>query len=148
MVAIVETIDNSIKESQEVSRQKSVKDKLLYILRAYPNGITNKELSHNYNILRYGGTLGELYKDGYNIKTERFVGGLTKYTLLSEPTDKIERKTAIQVFCDHLNSKGANASIESIQKVFDEVGVTIKFKAGTYKKNERTDDKVLETSNI
>ena len=120
----------------EQKRQARVRDRLLEALRANKDGVTNAQLSKDYNILRYGGTLGTLYREGYNIKVERFSGGLVKYTLISEPKEKVLRPTAIEVLCETINAKGVNSTVESIKKLLDEAGVTLRFKAGTYQNND------------
>jgi hypothetical protein len=67
-------------------RLTTQKQKIINALKvAGSEGVTNVELSKI--SLRYGGHLGNLYRQGYKIKKNNLDGGLFQYILISEPAD-------------------------------------------------------------
>jgi hypothetical protein len=61
------------------------KQKIINALKdAGEDGMTNAELSKI--SLRYGGHIGNLYREGYKIKKYNLDGGLYKYVFVSEPS--------------------------------------------------------------
>lgn len=110
---------------------ESIKFKVLTALRSVgKEGITNVELS-KINI-RYGGYLGNLYQQGYDIRTDDMGNGIFKYTLISEPSKIVKREKAKDVLLK--NAVNAGISEEALEKLLNDSGVTVRYVQNTYKK--------------
>ena len=110
-------------------REVKKKEQIVNALKiAGRNGVTNAEMS---NIaLRYGGYLGELYKDGYKISKEHLGNGLYKYVLLSEPDEAPVREKAIDVLAKEFEKLGV--SKEAFHNLLENSNVSVRYKANTY----------------
>lgn len=122
-----------IMDKKEIKRQANVRGKILDSLReAGSDGVTNVQLSKI--AVRYGGSLGSLYKRGYMIDKEHVGGGVYKYTLVEEPDEEITvHKTALEMFIDGVDKIGLVDSKE-VAWLLEELGLNVKRKANTYKK--------------
>jgi hypothetical protein len=122
-------------ETKEIKRQSNVRAKILDSLRkAGSHGLTNVQLSKI--AVRYGGSLGELYKRGYIINKEHVGDGVYNYTLVEEPEEEtLTHKTALELLVDGVNKIGLVDSKELVW-LLDELGINVKRKANTYKKGE------------
>lgn len=118
-------------DKNEKNRIKKKTEAILNVLRmAGDKGVTNVELS---NIaLRYGGNLGELYRDGYKIERTSLGNGVNKYTLISEPKDIVKRDKAIDKLFLEINKVGT-VDVKSLKEIMDRISVSVKYKANTYK---------------
>jgi hypothetical protein len=82
---------------------------------------------------RYGGTLGNLYKDGYKIETTPVKNGNYKYVLISEPAQVVIRPKAKDKLFEAVEQFGEVSATE-LKIIMEMVGVELKFKGNTYKK--------------
>lgn len=119
-----------------MSRTNSKEVEILSLLRmAGAKGKTNKDLSMV--ALRYGGYLGNLYKKGYVIDKEDLGNGLFNYVLIKEPDENtvLVTQTAFEKLYNSISEKGV-VSADQFMDLIDEVGVTIRHKAGTHQQKE------------
>ncbi|AKQ08451.1 hypothetical protein PQE66_gp136 [Bacillus phage PBC2] len=115
----------------EKQRLVSKREQILNVLRsAGSKGVTNAELS--VTALRYGGSLGELYKLGYEIETESLGDGLYKYTLVSEPETLVKREKAIDLLLKEVEKQGM-VSKNDLLAILENKNIAVKYKANTYK---------------
>lgn len=117
------------KEEKERIIKKT--EQILNALRtAGLKGLTNSELSKI--ALRYGGSLGELYKKGYTISKESLGEGLYRYWLVSEPSVEAVREKAIDVLLSNVKSFGL-VDAEQLLSIMNNSNIAVKYKANTYK---------------
>ncbi|WP_102691148.1 hypothetical protein [Rummeliibacillus pycnus] len=108
----------------------SKKEQILNLLRYNKNGITNVQLSKT--SLRYGGYLGQLYKEGYDIKTIPLKKGVFLYVLIKEPEEIAQHMSAKEKLFSEIEKNGSiNAA--ALKNLMDKNNITIKYKANTYK---------------
>jgi hypothetical protein len=120
------------KDNNEIKRQSNVRARMVRKLReAGRLGLTNDELSKI--AVRYGGTLGELYKRGYVIEKEHLGEGLYNYVLISEPeTEKLDHKKAVDILIESVAEQGS-VTAENLSWMIEELGLNVRRKANTYK---------------
>lgn len=107
------------------------RQKILNALReAGSEGITNAELSQI--SLRYGGHLGNMYRNGYKIQKYNLDGGLYKYVLIAEPADYKYFKNAQQEIIEAMAEKHTEAIANDLEKMLDEKYFHIIRKNGWY----------------
>lgn len=106
------------------------REDILFVLRnSGRRGVTNVELSKI--ALRYGGYLGSLYEQGYKINKEHLGNGVFNYVLVSEPKGKvIEKPKALDLLIDTIGNKFISG--EDLVSMFEEIGLSVKYKAGTH----------------
>lgn len=115
----------------ETKRQENKKEQLLNALRVrgiIGAGMTNAELS--VIALRYGGYIGTLRKEGYEIETESLGDGEFLYTLISEPAEPVVRRKAIDVLSEEAQKYGINSDV--LKSILEATGITVRFNANTY----------------
>lgn len=116
---------------EEKERIENKTTQVLNALRqAGEDGLTNAELSRI--ALRYGGHLGELYRDGYKIDKVSLGNGLYNYILISEPETIVTREKAIDKLFKAVNKRGF-VDAETLQRIMDANDITVRYKANTYK---------------
>jgi hypothetical protein len=107
------------------------KQKIINALRlAGAEGVTNAELSKI--SLRYGGHLGNLYRQGYKILKYNLDGGLYKYVLIAEPADYKHFKNAQQEILEAMAEKHTEAIAKDLEQMLDEKYFHIIRKSGWY----------------
>ena len=95
------------------------------------DGCTNAELSKI--SLRYGGHLGNLYRQGYKIIKYNLDGGLYKYVLLSEPSNIHFFRSAQEELVDAMNERIGDVEItEQVQSLLEELHFQVVRKNGWY----------------
>lgn len=116
----------------ETQRRESHKLRILDVLRQRgAMGITNVELSQMIS-LRYNDGLHRLYKLGYKIENEDLGNGLYKYTLVSEPEEELAPKpSAYEALIEEVDKEEIIDS-ETLKKILDKVGITVRYKPYTY----------------
>lgn len=96
-------------------------------------GVPNYELSKI--ALRYGAYLGKLYELGYTISKESLGNGVYNYVLVKEPVqEKPELPKAEDVLLEFVALHGS-VTQEQLSKLIEDLGVTIRYKAGTHQKS-------------
>lgn len=117
--------------SNEQERIKNKGEQIKLALRMAGNrGMTNVELSKM--ALRYGGYLGKLYEEGYEIDKEFLGEGVYKYTLISEPEEKVVRVSAIDKLFKEIEHHGV-VTRKMLEKIMKDNRIAVKYKANTYK---------------
>lgn len=119
------------KETRE--RTETQRDKIIATLkRAGDSGVTNVEL--NKIALRYNARIQELYVRGYKIHSEELDGGVTKYILLSEPTEPFKKPDkAVDILIEDIESKyNGNISARELNEYLDTQGFTVRRRVGSY----------------
>jgi len=119
------------KETRE--RTETQRDKIIATLRrAGDSGVTNVEL--NKIALRYSARIQELYVRGYKIHSEELDGGVTKYILISEPTEPFKKPDkAVDILIEDIESKyNGNISARELNEYLDTQGFTVRRKVGSY----------------
>lgn len=112
-------------------REEKMKLKVLQALRnAGKAGMINAELSQV--ALRYGGYLGTLYQEGYDITSENIGNGVWRYTLISEPKTIVKREKAWDVLAKKAEEAGIKRDV--LISLFNDNGITVRYVANTYKK--------------
>lgn len=116
-----------------MSEKKRIVNKSCDIATALRNagekGMTNGELSKI--SLRYGGSIGYLRMQGFTISTEKIGNGLYNYVLISEPVEHIEKPKAHNVLIDRVKELSF-VSAEGLEKLFEDIGVSVRYNAGTH----------------
>lgn len=120
-------------ETKRIARKY---EQILNALRvAGKNGVTNAELSKI--ALRYGGHLGKLYKQGFEVEKQFLGEGLYLYTLISEPKEIIVRQNALDKLLSEVEKFGSiGVDSKTLVKLLDSNGIAVKYKANTYKQGE------------
>ncbi|MGV2887169.1 hypothetical protein [Paenibacillus taichungensis] len=119
------------KETQE--RTETQRDKIIATLKqAGDSGVTNVEL--NKIALRYNARIQELYVRGYKIHSEELDSGVTKYILISEPTEPFKKQDkAVDILIEDIESKyNGNISARELNEYLDAHGFTVRRKVGSY----------------
>lgn len=119
------------KETRE--RTETQRDKIIATLkRAGDSGVTNVEL--NKIALRYNARIQELYVRGYKIHSEELDGGVTKYILISEPTEPFKKPDkAVDILIGDIESKyNGNISARELNEYLDAQSFTVRRKIGSY----------------
>lgn len=114
-------------------RTETQRDKIIATLkRAGDSGVTNVEL--NKIALRYNARIQELYVRGYKIHSEDLDGGVTKYILISEPTEPFKKPDrAVDILIEDIESKyNGNISARELNEYLDSQGFTVRRKIGSY----------------
>ncbi|PYE51542.1 hypothetical protein HUB98_05920 [Paenibacillus barcinonensis] len=114
-------------------RTETQRDKIIAALkRAGDSGVTNVEL--NKIALRYNARIQELYVRGYKIHSEELDGGITKYILVSEPTEPFKKPDkAVDILIDDIESKyNGNISARELNEYLETRGFTVRRKIGSY----------------
>ncbi|WP_339304411.1 hypothetical protein NST33_18115 [Paenibacillus sp. FSL L8-0435] len=114
-------------------RTETQRDKIVTALRrAGDSGVTNVEL--NRIALRYNARIQELYVRGYKIHSEELDGGVTKYILISEPTEPFKKPDkAVDILIEDIESKyNGNISARELNEYLDAQGFTVRRKVGSY----------------
>ncbi|WP_145413399.1 hypothetical protein [Paenibacillus xylanexedens] len=114
-------------------RTETQRDKIVAALRrAGESGVTNVEL--NKIALRYNARIQELYVRGYKIHSEDLDGGVTKYILISEPTEPFKRPDkAVDILIGDIESNyNGNISARELNEYLDAQGFTVRRKVGSY----------------
>jgi RNA binding exosome subunit len=107
------------------------KQKIINALRlAGSEGVTNAELSKI--SLRYGGHLGNLYRQGYKILKYNLDGGLYKYVLIAEPADYKYFKNAQEEILEAMAEKHTEEVAKDLEEMLDEKYFHIIRKSGWY----------------
>lgn len=120
-------------KKSEFQRIKGKKNQLLYLLKLRgEKGMTNIEMSKV--ATRYGGILGVLYKEGYEIDVKSVDDkGVYRYTLISCPEKPLDRPKAKDVLKEYIDFNYGEVDADTLFDIMDELGITLKFKANTYK---------------
>ncbi|WP_124115379.1 hypothetical protein [Paenibacillus xylanexedens] len=119
------------KETKE--RTETQRDKIVTTLRrAGESGVTNVEL--NKIALRYNARIQELYVRGYKIHSKELDSGVTKYILISEPTEPFKRPDkAVDILIEDIESRfNGNISARELNDYLDAQGFTVRRKIGSY----------------
>ena len=114
-------------------RTETQRDKIVSVLkRAGDLGVTNVEL--NKIALRYNARIQELYVRGYKIHSEELDGGVTKYILVTEPTEPFKKPDkAVDILIEDIESKyNGNISARELNEYLDTQGFTVRRKVGSY----------------
>lgn len=114
-------------------RTETQRDKIVAMLRrAGDSGLTNVEL--NRIALRYNARIQELYVRGYKIHSEELDGGVTKYILISEPTEPFKRPDkAVDILIEDIECKyNGNISARELNEYLETQGFTVRRKIGSY----------------
>jgi hypothetical protein len=114
-------------------RTESQRLKILNLLRsAGNNGVTNVDLAEIAK--RYNARIQEMYVEGYEIKVDELVGGLTKYTLEKEPEMKKSKPDkALNVLIDGIKNKyNGILSVEQLIEELDNNNFTVRRNIGTF----------------
>lgn len=114
-------------------RTETQRDKIVTALRrAGDSGVTNVEL--NKIALRYNARIQELYVRGFKIHSEDLDGGVTKYILISEPTEPFKKPDkAVDILIEDIESKyNGNISARELNEYLDAQGFTVRRKVGSY----------------
>ncbi|MCP1185006.1 hypothetical protein [Paenibacillus sp. 1781tsa1] len=120
-------------KKETVERTETQRDKIIATLkRAGDSGVTNVEL--NKIALRYSARIQELYVRGYKIHSEELDGGVTKYILISEPTEPFKKPVkAVVILIEDIESKyDGNISARELNEYLDAHGFTVRRKIGSY----------------
>lgn len=122
-----------MKEQKRIARKY---EQILNALRqAGKIGVTNAELSKI--ALRYGGHLGRMYREGYEVDKQFLGDGLYNYTLISEPKEIIKRQNALDKLLAEVDKFGSTGvDTKTLVKLLDSNGIAVKYKANTYKQGE------------
>lgn len=118
-----------VKEKAPNQRQN-----ILNALRvAGDEGILNTELVKI--CIRFTGRLAELYKMGYEVKTDYVDKSLVKYTLVKEPiVEKTTHKTALELVFEEINKTYSNSiSKEELSELLKSKNFNIVRKYGSNK---------------
>jgi hypothetical protein len=118
---------------ETIERTETQRDKIVATLkRAGDSGVTNLEL--NKIALRYNARIQELYVRGYKIHSEELDGGVTKYILISEPTEPFKKPDkAVDILIEDIESKyNGNISARELIDYLDTQGFTVKRKIGAF----------------
>ncbi|WP_063562968.1 hypothetical protein [Paenibacillus sp. O199] len=118
---------------ETIERTETQRDKIIATLkRAGDSGVTNVEL--NKIALRYNARIQELYVRGYKIHSEELDGGVTKYILISEPTEPFKKPDkAVDILIEDIESKyNGNISARELNDYLDAQGFTVRRKVGSY----------------
>nr|WP_145401603.1 hypothetical protein [Paenibacillus xylanexedens] len=118
---------------ETIERTESQRDKIVSALkRAGVSGVTNVEL--NKIALRYNARIQELYVRGYKIHSEELDGGVTKYILISEPTEPFKKPDkAVDILISDIESKyNGNISARELNEYLDTQGFTVRRKVRSY----------------
>jgi hypothetical protein len=97
-------------------------------------GITNIKLQKI--SLRYGGVLGNLYKEGYKIDTIPLTDGVVNYILRSEPTPETKKQLpkAMNLLTQKIDDVfGGQVTTEQLEKLLEEEGISVRYAMGTFK---------------
>ncbi|WP_339193901.1 hypothetical protein MKY95_19150 [Paenibacillus sp. FSL P4-0176] len=120
-------------KKETIERTETQRDKIIATLkRAGESGVTNVEL--NKIALRYNARIQELYVRGYKIHSEELDGGVTKYILISEPTEPFKKPDkAIDILIEDIESKyNGNINARELNEYLDTQGFTVRRKIGSY----------------
>ncbi|MFE6075678.1 hypothetical protein ACFVQB_14495 [Paenibacillus sp. NPDC057886] len=118
---------------ETIERTETQRDKIIATLkRAGGTGVTNVEL--NKIALRYNARIQELYVRGYKIHSEELDGGVTKYILISEPTEPFKKPDkAVDILIEDIESKyNGNISARELNEYLEMQGFTVRRKVGSY----------------
>lgn len=108
-------------------------DILVALRMAGHKGLTNVDLSKI--TLRYDGYLGKLYELGYVIEKTNLDNGLYNYVLTREPeVENYELPKAVDVLLEKVALRGS-VTQEELSKLIENIGVSIRYKAGTHQKS-------------
>lgn len=114
-------------------RTETQRDKIVAALRrAGESGVTNVEL--NKIALRYNARIQELYVRGFKMHSEDLDGGVTRYILVSEPTEPFKKPDkAVDILIEDIESQ-YNGSIRAreLSEYLDTQGFTVRRKIGSY----------------
>jgi len=100
---------------------------LNYLRSCGQKGCTNIELSKI--AIRYGGYLGALYDEGYNIHKEHLGDGVFRYTLVNEPPPNFKKRDkAIDKLVNAVESRGYIVA-EEIVALLETEGLCVRYKA-------------------
>ncbi|WP_336761428.1 hypothetical protein [Paenibacillus sp. USHLN196] len=120
-------------KKETIERTETQRDKIIAALkRAGGSGVTNVEL--NKIALRYNARIQELYVRGYKIHSEELDGGVTKYILISEPTEPFKRPDkAVDILIEDIECKyNGNISARELNEYLETQGFTVRRKIGSY----------------
>lgn len=114
-------------------RKPTQKQRMLQMLRdAGDKGVKNIDFTRI--SIRYGGMLGEFYKEGYKIDTIPLDGGVVKYILCEEPTAEFKKKKdAKDAFFDSIKEKFGLELANELDSIMEKINVNLRYKAGTHK---------------
>lgn len=118
-------------DKEERKRLLTQRQKIVEALRnAGDEGMTNAEL--NKIGLRFGGSLGELYKLGYKIRKEKEHGGTWRYFFISEPSQFKVHNKASDIFVEEVIKRGGNIDYWAIKPLLNELNLQMNRRSGYY----------------